>query len=184
MSDPALSRAEWIVLALIVERPSHGFAIAALTRADGPIGQVWEVPRPIVYRAIRRLADQGLIVATVVEEGERGPDRTIFAAAPGSDELVRAWLDEPARHIRDVRSDTLVKLALLMRRGLDVMPLLIEQRDTLSGIRRGLRERAATDDGFERVLAMWRVESAEATLRFLTRVIEEHGRAVAEHTRT
>lgn len=47
---------EWTVLALRREEPRHGFAIATLTAPDGALGRVWQVPRPVIYRALGRLA--------------------------------------------------------------------------------------------------------------------------------
>ena len=43
---------DWVVLALVVEQPRHGFALARELAADGALGEVWTVPRPLVYRAI------------------------------------------------------------------------------------------------------------------------------------
>jgi DNA-binding PadR family transcriptional regulator len=37
---PGLSLAEWLVLSLISEGPTHGFAIATLLAKDGGLGQV------------------------------------------------------------------------------------------------------------------------------------------------
>ncbi|WP_141287063.1 PadR family transcriptional regulator, partial [Pseudonocardia saturnea] len=79
MTHVRLGLAEWTVLAVAGERPVHGFAIAALTAADGHLGRVWQIPRPVVYRAIGRLVDAGLITAEAVETGG-GPPRTLYAS--------------------------------------------------------------------------------------------------------
>ena len=47
-----LSLTEWIVLALVAEGPSHGFAIAKELRADSDLGRVMTVQRALVYRAL------------------------------------------------------------------------------------------------------------------------------------
>jgi hypothetical protein len=41
------------------------------------------------------------------------------------------WLTRPVEHTRDVRSELLVKLALLDRAGKDPQPLLAAQREQL-----------------------------------------------------
>ena len=66
---PPLSLAEWVVLVLIAERPTHGFPIAQLAAHDGELGRIWHIPRPIVYRALSRLAEAGLISADGSEPG-------------------------------------------------------------------------------------------------------------------
>ena len=92
---PSLSLAEWVVLAVISERPTHGFAISQLTASDGDLGRVWQVPRPIVYRALGRLAAAGLITADGTEPGN-GPQRTIYAVTPEGATAAGAWLQTPS----------------------------------------------------------------------------------------
>ena len=109
---------EWTVLAVIGQQPTHGFAIAQLTTPDGELGRVWQIPRPIIYRAIGRLAEAGLITPQGTEAGQ-GPQRTIYAATDEGRQAVGGWLDTPVEHVRDIRSHLLLKLALLHRRGAD-----------------------------------------------------------------
>jgi len=45
---PVLSLPEWTVLAVVNERPTHGFAIAQLTAPQGELGRIWHIPRPVV----------------------------------------------------------------------------------------------------------------------------------------
>ncbi len=61
---PGLSLAEWLVLCLVSEGPTHGFAIAGLLAEDGSLGRVWHVPKIAVYRAAQRLEQRGLIMAS------------------------------------------------------------------------------------------------------------------------
>src|SRR5215467_6672444 len=78
---PTLSLPEWTVLAVVNERPTHGFAIAQLTAPQGELGRIWHIPRPVIYRAIGRLLDAGLLVPGAVESG-RGPQRTLYSVTP------------------------------------------------------------------------------------------------------
>ena len=45
---PGLSLAEWLVLCLVSDEPSHGFAIAGLLARDGSLGRVWHVQKAVV----------------------------------------------------------------------------------------------------------------------------------------
>lgn len=167
-----LSLTEWIVLALIAERPRHGFAVAALTAAGGEVGRAWQIPRPVVYRAITSLTEHGLLTVEATELGHRGPQRSVLAATADGAAAVRRWLRTPVRHVRDTRSELLVKLSLLERRRLSSRPLLTAQRRIFARIvetRLGeVSPHAADDpDPFGRILATWRLENARAALRFL-----------------
>jgi hypothetical protein len=80
---PVLALPEWTVLAILSQQPAHGFAVAQLTAPHGELGRVWQIPRPVIYRAIGRLAEAGLITPQSVEAG-LGPQRTIYAASQNS----------------------------------------------------------------------------------------------------
>jgi DNA-binding PadR family transcriptional regulator len=164
---PQLSLPEWIVLALIVDGPKHGFAIATLTGEDGEVGRVWQVPRPIVYRAVARLLELDLVHVEATELGNRGPRRSVLAVDSAGSSAARAWLDLPVAHAREVRSELLVKLALISRRGEDISALIEAQRAIFEPMLTSLQVRQRREVGFEQVLATWRTESLRAVVRFL-----------------
>jgi DNA-binding PadR family transcriptional regulator len=165
-AQPSLSLAEWVVLSVIRERPTHGFAIAQLTAADGELGRVWQVPRPVVYRALGRLAAADLISAEGIEPGQ-GPQRTIYAATRAGRDAAAAWLQTPVQHVRDVRSQLLMKLALLHRAGTDPADLLRRQQAMLAPIAQAIRDSPGEPEGFEATLLAWRRANAEAAISFL-----------------
>ncbi len=166
-SLPALSLPEWVVLAVISERPTHGFAISLVTANDGDLGRVWHIPRPVVYRAIGRLAAADLITADGVEPGN-GPQRTIYTATAAGAMAVQAWRDTPVEHVRDVRSHLLMKLALLHRAGADPAGLLHRQREILAPIASAISTRRGDEpDGFDATLLAWRRANAAAAISFL-----------------
>ena len=86
---PTLSLAEWTVLTVVSERPTHGFAIARLTAPHGELGRIWHIPRPVIYRSIGRLLDEGLLAPDAVESG-RGPQRTLYSVTPQGADAVRS----------------------------------------------------------------------------------------------
>ena len=103
---------------------THGFAIACLPAQDGSLGQVWHVDKPVIYRAARRLEHLGLITVSEKQPSRLGPARTQLQATPAGRQAAGRWLREPAGHPRDIRSELLVKLALLDRAGIDSRDLL------------------------------------------------------------
>jgi PadR family transcriptional regulator AphA len=165
--DPALSLAEWLVLCLVCERPAHGFALAALLGSKGEMGRVWRVPKPVVYRALQRLERLGLVRTTEQQPSSQGPVRSLVDATSAGRDAAAAWLSRPAGHNRDVRSELLVKLALLARSDADPQRLLDAQREQLIPVARALQDRLDAATGFDRTLMLWRSETMAATLRFL-----------------
>lgn len=157
--EPALSLAEWLVLCLVCEMPRHGFALATLLGSDGDLGRVWRIPKPVIYRALQRLELLGLVKTAEQQASSQGPVRSLVDATPAGRTVTSAWLTRPAFHNRDVRSELLVKLALLDRAGADPQRLLEAQREQLIPVVEGLNNRLEAAAGFERTLALWRYET-------------------------
>ena len=168
-----LSPAEWASLALLVEQPAHGFAVARALAPDGEVGRVWSCSRPLVYRALGVLTDAGLVEQRGSEPSAAGPRRRMLAATRSGRRAVQRWLQEPATHVRDLRSDLMLKLLFLSRRGEDASALLAEQHAALEPVVEGLETAVADADGFDRLLYLWRLESARAALRFVEDVSSE-----------
>jgi molybdopterin-binding protein len=154
--------AEWVCLTLITQKVSHGWALGDLLAADGEIGRIWSLSRPLTYRAIDGLVEKELITRTGHAAG-RGRDRVLLAPTPAGRRQARKWLDTPVEHLRDVRIELLVKLALRDRAGLDNAPLLERQRDALAPTIDVLTSSRVGDD----LVDLWRRESARAVRRFL-----------------
>jgi PadR family transcriptional regulator AphA len=163
----SLSLAEWLVLCLVCEQPRHGFALARLLGSDGSLGQIWRVPKPVIYRALQRLEHLGMVRTAEQQPSTQGPVRSLADATGAGRQAAAAWLTRPVEHNRDVRSELLVKLALLDRAGTDPLALISAQREHLAPVAEALRERLEAASGFDRTLALWRFETVSATVRFL-----------------
>jgi DNA-binding PadR family transcriptional regulator len=165
--EPVLSLAEWLVLCLVCEEPRHGFAIARLLESTGSMGKIWRVPKPVVYRARQRLEQLGLVQSAELQPSSLGPAKLPVDATRAGRKLATNWLDRPASHNRDVRSELLVKLALLDRADLGSRDLLDAQRRQLGPMAAALEDKLAKASGFDHTLLLWRYETLCATLRFL-----------------
>lgn len=163
---PALSLTEWAVLALLAEGPLHGFALARQLSPGAPVGRVWTVPRSLVYRALARLQDQGLARPQADEPGDGGPPRTVYRVGRRERALVDRWLETPVPHLRDVRSELLLKLVILEHRALATSRLLHAQREAFSPLFEALGGAAPPDAPLDAV-ACWRRESSGAVARLL-----------------
>ena len=150
---------------------SHGFALAALLASDGSVGMAWHVHKGEVYRAVQRLERLGLITAEDRQYSRQGPPRSRLHATSEGHRAAQAWLRQPAAHPRDVRSELLVKLALLSRTGADPRDLLQAQRRQLAPLADSLAGQLRTATGVDQALTRWRHESVSATLRFLDTIL-------------
>jgi PadR family transcriptional regulator AphA len=159
----SLSLTEHAVLALLVEAPRHGYELASELRPGTPLGDIWRVGRQLVYRALDRLDGLGLVAPRRREQGAAGPPRTVYGATRTGRAALDRWLAIPVAHVRDVRSELLLKLALADRLGVDRRPLVAAQQEAFQHHMAALL--AAPEPGD--VVALWRHHSAAAALRFL-----------------
>lgn len=160
---PTLSLNEWAVLGLLVERPRHGYDVAAALAPGTEVGRVWRLTRPLVYRAIERLDALALARAQHTEPSGTGPPRTLYAATDAGRDRLGGWLAEPVDHLRDMRAAFLLKLVLARRLGVDTTGLVRAQRDRLDAQITALGAAPPPDQ----VVALWRHHSALAARAFL-----------------
>jgi DNA-binding PadR family transcriptional regulator len=162
-----LTTGERAVLALVEEGPTHGFAVARSMAPDGAVGRVWSMRRPLVYRTLDVLGDRELTQTAGTEASTAGPQRTLVEVTAEGRQKVADWLVEPVAHVRDARSELMLKLLFLDRRGAAPDALLDAQRERFHQQERELRAVLDAADGFARTLALWRVENTAAAVRFV-----------------
>ena len=158
---------EWACLGILYEGPAHGFAIASRLKPEGDIGRVWSLSRPLTYRSLEQLALRGCIEPIGEERGIAGGNRTILAATREGRARLRAWVRAPVAHLRDLRSELLLKLVIAERCRIDVAAMLTAQRDRIAAIAAGLDQQGSGTDSRRDVVTLWRREAADAALRFV-----------------
>ena len=163
MTSPDLSLTEWVVLALVAESPTHGFAVSKELQADSDLGRILTVHRPLVYRALDRLGDAGLVTDIATEPGDAGPNRTVVRASRSGKAALRRWFVTPVDHVRDLRIEFLIKLRLTERVGKDTTPLMRAQQEELATT---LDRLTAVEDDQD-VVDRWRRHNAAAAANFL-----------------
>jgi PadR family transcriptional regulator AphA len=161
------------VLALLAERPAHGFALSKVLADDGEVGQVWTMPRPRVYRALDDLRDAGLIEEVATEPSDRGPARTIFAVTQAGSDALEQWLTSPIAHVRDTRSELLLKVVLTHRAGRDVRRLAAAQHRVLEQLAARLTAQLGEAEGTRELVLRFRLAQAEAARDYVGALIAE-----------
>jgi DNA-binding PadR family transcriptional regulator len=178
-----LSLTEGLVLCLVSEGSTYGLILARLLAPDGSLGQIWSVPKGVVYYTLQQLELLGLIRMTAEHRTGSGRARSFCEVTPAGRAAAEAWLRVPADHVRDVRSELMVKLALHNRSGSDSRPLVRAQLARLAPAADALEDRLRTVTGFERTIVLWRHEAMTATMQFLTALATRRRRAPARANR-
>ncbi|MDP2290975.1 MAG: PadR family transcriptional regulator [Actinomycetota bacterium] len=171
-TEDQLLLGEWACLGILYPAPLHGFAVAARLKPSGDVGRVWSLSRALTYRSLEQLSIRGFVHPVAEEPGLAGGNRTILAATRTGRAQLRRWLAAPVVHLRDVRSELLLKLLIADACDIDISAMLDAQHAHISAMSVVLAAQVAADPAD--VVALWRVESASAALRFLER-LPRHG---------
>jgi DNA-binding PadR family transcriptional regulator len=156
---------EWACLGILFTGPMHGFAVAARLKPTGDVGRVWSLSRALTYRSLDQLTERGYVQAVGVEPGIAGGNRTILAATRSGRAQLRSWLATPVTHLRDLRSELLLKLVVAEICAIDVSAMLESQHAHVAELSEAIdaQVEAQPDD----IVLLWRSESSKAALRFL-----------------
>ena len=159
---------EWACLGVLYPTPTHGFAIAARLKPNGDVGRVWSLSRALTYRSLDQLAQRDYIRPIGEEPGIAGGNRTILRATRTGRAQIRKWLATPVVHLRDLRSELLLKLIIAEICDIDIDSMLDKQHAHIASLAEVITTHleAQPDD----VVALWRRESSSAALRFLERL--------------
>lgn len=158
------SLAEHACLVLVAQGTSHGWAVGTLLAPSGELGRVFTLSRPLTYRAVDGLVQQGLVRRKEGSGSTRDP--AVLTPTAAGRRATLAWLDSPVDHIRDVRVELMLKLLLRQRGGLPLEPLLSAQLEALP-----FEQLLRSDD--DDLVAVWRREQARAVQAFLERALAD-----------
>ena len=170
-TEPTL--AEWAALGLLCESPAHGWALAQALTPTGEVGRVYSCTRPLVYRALGQLRQAGLAEVRGTSASDAGPARTTLAATRRGRTAFARWRGSAVGHVRDVRSELMLKLLFHDRSGLDPGELLREQATVLVHTERALEHQLEAKAGFAGTLALWRLSACRAALSFVDALLDD-----------
>ncbi len=163
--DQPLLLGEWACLGIVYPAPIHGFAVAARLKPDADIGRVWSMSRALTYRSLDQLTSRGYLRPVGEEPGIAGGQRTLLGATRSGRAQLRAWISRPVEHLRDVRSELLLKLVLAPWCDVEVAELLERQTNVVVRVVHDFDAQVAREP--RDVVARWRAEAAHAALRFV-----------------
>lgn len=168
-TEQQLLLGEWACLGILYTGPTHGFAIAARLKPTGDIGRVWSLSRALTYRSLEQLTTRGLVHAVAEEKGIAGGNRTILAATRSGRAQLRKWLNTPVAHLRDMRSELLLKLIVADLCGVEISDMLERQQAHIEEMAGAIADQVVNSAPVD-VVDLWRHESSQTALRFLARL--------------
>jgi DNA-binding PadR family transcriptional regulator len=164
------SMTEFAVLGILAEAPAHGFAISKALETGTELGRIITVRRPLIYRALDRLVLAGFAEPGQKEPGNAGPNRLIHRITPMGRRALNRWLSRPVAHVRDMRIEFQLKLALLQRLGRSPLGLIQRQREMLRPTLAALDMPSGSTDSLE----LWRQHNAVAAGTYLENLERLH----------
>ena len=156
-----------IVLAIIGEKPRHGFAVSKELERDPSLSAVIRIRRPLVYRSINSLLDAKLIRETKTEPGDQGSQRVIYATTATGKSTTSTWFNDTVDHPRDARIELLAKFVLRSRRNLKNQQLAKRQKKLFERQAAKLQASANSATDAVRLVSIWRIENINAMIRLL-----------------
>jgi len=162
---------EFIILALLCERPMHGYELAQIARTDAALRAIWRIERSEIYFLLGKLHKQGFIIESAAEQGG-GPTRTIFEPTGEGRVALDQWLHTPEKLPRNLRTALLARVYMALR--LDpaiALSLVAAQKRVLADWLARERDRQF-DDEVVAVVYHLRAAQVEATLGALDRLAD------------
>jgi len=153
-----------VVLALVVHTPRHGWAIHEELSPTGDIGHAWTLSRQLVYRAIDTLVEDALVKRATPKDGG-GADKVIISPTAAGKRAALQWLDSPVIHLRDVRTELVLKVMLREKMELPFDSFLEAQHVIFDPLIASINKDQSVSP-----VNLWRRESANAVKRYLTRL--------------
>ncbi|MCJ7735425.1 MAG: PadR family transcriptional regulator [Anaerolineales bacterium] len=105
---------EYILLGLIREEPSHGYALFENLRNTPELSLIWQVKRSKLYYLLDKLENAGYLDSTTSSQGPY-PERHVYQITTQGEEVLEVWLHTPVKSSRYVRLAFMSKLFFLIR---------------------------------------------------------------------
>lgn len=120
---------EHVILALLDEKPMHGYELHQKLGKLPGISKIWNLKQAFFYARLERLHTDGYIQGQVSQKEGSGTARVVFQLSPSGKRSLSAWITAPVPKARDIQQVFLSKLIIARRYGLrKALELLHNQR--------------------------------------------------------
>jgi PadR family transcriptional regulator PadR len=107
---------EHILLALLDQKPMHGYELFQEICAIKGISLIWNIKQALLYAILDKLEERGFLSSQIVQ-GETYPRRKYFYITESGKNSLLNWRKIPVRRARDIRQEFLAKLIVARRYG-------------------------------------------------------------------
>lgn len=124
---------EYILLGLIREEPTHGYALFEKLRNNPELSLIWQVKRSKLYYLLDKLETEGYLTSFISKEGPY-PERNVYQITSKGSEILEQWLYSPVLSSRYVRLAFLSKLYFAIREDKEkAIQLISAQKEVCRG---------------------------------------------------
>ncbi|MHB1130463.1 MAG: hypothetical protein ACYC06_10525 [Ilumatobacteraceae bacterium] len=169
MVKKRLSLADNICLALIVNGAEHGWAVVQQLQPETQFGRIWSLSRALTYRSIEHLIELKYIRRRGVTAG-KGADRRLIHPTSLGRSVTHQWLETPVEHLRDVRTELLLKLELRTQAKKHNVAFIRRQQKIFAPVTSSLETTAQSS---KVPVDLWRRESAKSVDAFLRLLVRQ-----------
>lgn len=167
---------EHVILALLDQKPMHGYELYQELRDLKGISQIWNVKQALLYAILDKLEGRGFVISRV-SQAETYPPRKYFdLTALGRTSLLE-WRTTPVRRARDLRQEFLAKLITANRCGkAEVLELIHLQEQACRSWYTDLQKDVPPMDAGhidEWIVYSYRLSRVEAVLQWLKNLAPE-----------
>lgn len=153
------------LLGFLVGGPMHGYDL--YKQVDRQLGNVWRLGMSQMYAIFNTYASQGWVRTHTQTQGAR-PSKKILELTPAGRQAFKAWLDQPARGLREFRIDFFLRLYFARAAGAPTAKRLIEHQMAASKKElEMLRGREAEEDDFTRLTCSFRIQQLNTIIKWL-----------------
>jgi DNA-binding PadR family transcriptional regulator len=121
---PSLSF-EFVILALLIPGPKHGYDIYKEMEAWTGLEEVWKLKQSMLYADLNKLEKLGY-VASMPPDLQFSPPRVNFEITPEGKAALEVWLTTPVQKPRKIRPEFLTKLLVAARFGREYTQNLLD----------------------------------------------------------
>jgi DNA-binding PadR family transcriptional regulator len=165
VSMRALISPEPALLGFLLDGPLHGYDL--YKQVHQQLGVVWRLGLSQMYAIFNTYAAQGWVRAHTQSQGAR-PSKKILELTPAGRRAFEAWLDQPARGLREFRIDFFLRLYFARAAGAAATKRLIDRQMAASQKElETLRSRETGEDDFNRLARGFRIQQLNTIIKWL-----------------
>lgn len=157
------------LLGFLLDGPMHGYDL--YKQVNQQLGAVWRLGMSQMYAIFNLYAAQGWLRTRTQAQGAR-PSKKIMELTPAGRKAFEAWLDQPARGLREFRIDFFLRLYFARAAGVGPTKRLIERQiaasqKELETLRSWETASSDVEDDFNRLTRSFRIQQLTTILKWL-----------------